>query len=166
MTVGILWFFFPMPWVGMQWVIVLFPDHTHLLIATVYPVTSLCNVSFQCLTSDFMQLTSCFMQLAATGCRRNTLHCHRLFEGKCYLCIRMGITILKLIIRGGISSEMRLEVTFLAPLTCHPKTNFTFHMSDDNHPKWEFWIELSPQCFCFNYKLFIFYIFRVIPQIE
>ena len=46
-------------------VTVLFPDHTHLLIATVYyPATALRNVSFQCLTSGFMQLASCFMQLA------------------------------------------------------------------------------------------------------
>ena len=95
----------------------LFPDHTHLLIATVYPATALCNVSFQCLTSGFMQLASGFTQLEATGCRRNILHCHCLFEGYCYLCTRMGITILKIIIWVGISSDMRLEVTFLAPLT-------------------------------------------------
>ena len=87
-----------MPWVGMQLVIVLFPDHTHLLIAIVYPATALCNVSFQCLTSGFMQLASGFLQLVATGCRRNILHCHCLFEGKCYLCIRMWVTILKIII--------------------------------------------------------------------
>ena len=99
----------------------LFPDHTNLLIGTVYPATALCNVSFQRLTRGFMQLASGFMQLAATGCRRNILHCHCLFEGKCYLCIRMGITILKIIIWGGISSDMRLEVTFLAPLTCRRK---------------------------------------------
>ena len=71
-----------------------------------------------------MQLASGFMQLAATSCRRNILHCHCLSGGKCYLCIRMGITILKIIIWGGISSDMRSEVTFLAPLTCHPKLNF------------------------------------------
>ena len=85
----------------------LFPDRTHLLIATLYPSTALYNVSLQCLTSGFMQLASGFMQLAATGCRRYILHCHCLFEGKCYLCIRMGITILKIIILGGISSDMR-----------------------------------------------------------
>ena len=85
----------------------LFPDRTHLLIATIYPTTALCNVSLQCLTSGFMQLASDFMQLAATGCRRNILNCHCLFEGKCYLCIRMGITVLKIIIWGGISSDMR-----------------------------------------------------------
>ena len=97
----------------------LFPDHTHLLIVTVYPATALCNDSLQCLTSDFMQL-------AATGCRRNILHCHCLFEGKCYLSIRVGITIFKIIIWGGISSDIRLEVTFLAPLMCHRKTKFSF----------------------------------------
>ena len=64
-----------------------FPDHTHLLITTVYPATALCN------DIGFRQLASGFMQLAATGCRRNILHCHCPFEGKCYLCIRMGKTI-------------------------------------------------------------------------
>ena len=97
----------------------LFPDHTSLLIATEYPATALCNVSFQCLTSGFMQLT-------ATGCRRNILHCPCLFERKCYLCFRMGIAILKIIILGGISWDMRSEVTFLATLTCHRKTKFSF----------------------------------------
>ena len=82
-----------------------------------------------------MQLASGFMQLAATDCRRNILHCHCLFEGKCHLCIRMGITMLKIIILGGIPSDMRSEVTFLAPLTCDRKTKFFFHMSNDNHPK-------------------------------
>ena len=102
----------------------LFPDHLHLLISTVYLAMALCYISFQCLTSGFMQLASGFMQLAATGCRRNILYCHCLFGGKCYLCIRMGITILKIIIWGDVSSDMHSEVTFLAPLTCHPKLNF------------------------------------------
>ena len=151
-----------MLWVGRQWVIVLFPDHTHLLLLRQYILrrhyaTALCNVSFQCLTSVFMQLASGFMQLATTGYRRNILHCHCLFERKCYLCIRMGITILKIIIWGGISSDMRSDVTFLASLTCHRKTKSSFHMSNDNHHKWEICIQLSPQCFCFTYYLsFIF----------
>ena len=71
-----------------------------------------------------MQLASGFMQLSATGCRRNILNCHCFFEGQCHLCIRMGIIILKIIIWGGISLDMRLEVTFLALLTCHKKLNF------------------------------------------
>ena len=95
----------------------LFPTHTHLLIATVYPAKALCNVSFQCLTSGFMQLASdlCSWQLQAVGA---TYYIVTVFL-KCYLCIRMGITILKIIILGGISSDMRSEVTFLAPPTCH-----------------------------------------------
>ena len=101
----------------------LFPTHTHLLIATVYSATALCNGIMQRLVSMpdkwFYAAGKWFMQLTATGCRRNILHCHCLFEGKCYLCIRMGITILKIIILGGISSDMRSEVTFLAPPTCH-----------------------------------------------
>ena len=31
MTVNVLWLFLAMPWVGLQFVIVVFPDHTHLL---------------------------------------------------------------------------------------------------------------------------------------
>ena len=47
----------------------LFPDRTHLLIATIYLATALCNVSLQCLTSGFMQLASglCSWQLQAVG---------------------------------------------------------------------------------------------------
>ena len=30
-TINVLWFFLTVPWVGLQYVIVLFPDHTHLL---------------------------------------------------------------------------------------------------------------------------------------
>ena len=30
-TINVLWLFFTVPWVGLQYVIVLFPDHTHLL---------------------------------------------------------------------------------------------------------------------------------------
>ena len=90
---------------------------------------------FMQMTSGFMQMASGFMQLATTGCWRNILHCHCLFEGKCYLCIGMGITILKIIIWGGISRDMRSEVTFLALLTCHRKTKSSFHMSNDNHSR-------------------------------
>ena len=30
-TVIVLWFFFTVPWVGLQCVVVVFPDHTHIL---------------------------------------------------------------------------------------------------------------------------------------
>ena len=30
-TINVLWFFLTVPWVGLQCVIVVFPDHTHLL---------------------------------------------------------------------------------------------------------------------------------------
>ena len=30
-TINVLWLFLTVPWVGMQYVIVVFPDHTHLL---------------------------------------------------------------------------------------------------------------------------------------
>ena len=31
MTVSVMWLFLTMPWVGLQCVIVVFPDHSHLL---------------------------------------------------------------------------------------------------------------------------------------
>ena len=30
-SINVLWLFFTVPWVGLQYVIVVFPDHTHLL---------------------------------------------------------------------------------------------------------------------------------------
>ena len=33
-TVNVLWLFFMVPWVGLQFVIVVFPDHTHLFFKT------------------------------------------------------------------------------------------------------------------------------------
>ena len=33
-TVSVLWFFLIVPWVGLQCMIVVFPDHTHLLFGT------------------------------------------------------------------------------------------------------------------------------------
>ena len=35
MTVGVLWLSLTMPWDGLQCVIVVFPDHTHLLFASI-----------------------------------------------------------------------------------------------------------------------------------
>ena len=32
-AVGVLWLFLPVPWDGMQCVIVVFPDHTHFFLA-------------------------------------------------------------------------------------------------------------------------------------
>ena len=31
-TIAVLWLFLTVPWVGLQYVIVVFPDHTHFLI--------------------------------------------------------------------------------------------------------------------------------------
>ena len=43
--------------------------------------TSLRNVAFLWLTSEYIQLASGFMQLAAAGRKRNIAHFHCLFEG-------------------------------------------------------------------------------------
>ena len=34
-TDNVLWLFLSVPWVGLQFVIVVFPDHTHLLFYTI-----------------------------------------------------------------------------------------------------------------------------------
>ena len=73
-TVGILWLFFLMPWIGMQWVIVLFPDHTHLLIETVYSATVLRT----CITQRLVSMAYKWFY-AATDCGRKILHFHCLF---------------------------------------------------------------------------------------
>ena len=49
---------------------------------TVANLTSLRNVAFHWLTSEYMQLASGIMQLAAAGRRLNKVHFHCLFEGK------------------------------------------------------------------------------------
>ena len=60
-----------------------------------------------------MQLASDFMQLAAAGRRRNIVHFFTVFlKGKCYKCIRMGITVFKIFIWGGILSDILSEITF------------------------------------------------------
>ena len=55
----------------MQLVIVLFPDHLHLLIGTVYPATALCNGIMQHLVSMpdncSWQVVLCSWQLQAVG---------------------------------------------------------------------------------------------------
>ena len=37
-TINALWLFLTVPWVGLQYVIVLFPDHTHLLFYVLFIV--------------------------------------------------------------------------------------------------------------------------------
>ena len=34
-TLNIVWLFLTVPWVGLQYVVVVFPDHSHLLLASV-----------------------------------------------------------------------------------------------------------------------------------
>ena len=35
-TINVLWLFLTVPWVGLQYVLVVFPDHTHLLFLVCY----------------------------------------------------------------------------------------------------------------------------------
>ena len=60
-----------------------------------------------------MQLAIAFMQLIAAGRKGATKYIFAAFlKGKCSKCIRMGITIFKIFIWGGISSDIRSEITF------------------------------------------------------
>ena len=70
----------------------------------------------------------------------------------------MGITILKIIIWGGISSDMRSEVTFLASLLCHRKAKFPSICLTITTPNENFKIQLSPNVFVLiiNYLLYFY----------
>ena len=48
-TVNVLWLFLSVPWVGLQFVIVVFPDYTHLLFAI---CMSLQYLSVEIISSD------------------------------------------------------------------------------------------------------------------
>ena len=41
-TVSVLWMFLMMPWFGLQCVIVIFPDHTHLLFYIIFGLSQFC----------------------------------------------------------------------------------------------------------------------------
>ena len=72
------------------------------------------------LPSDFKQLPSGFMQLAATCYRDKILHFYCLFAEKYYSCIRMGITIFKMLIWGGISSDIRSKIMVYGSASMSP----------------------------------------------
>ena len=42
-TINVLWLFLTMQWVGLQYVIVVFPDHTHLLLDLYVNINSIFN---------------------------------------------------------------------------------------------------------------------------
>ena len=60
MTVSVLWLFLMVPWVGLQCVIVVFPDHTHLLFCVN-------GVKFECQYDD---ITLYLKFSCVTLCRR------------------------------------------------------------------------------------------------
>ena len=52
-TINVLWLFLTVPWVGLQYVIVVFPDHTHLLFHSVcFPDKSQSGVEFRIYAAD------------------------------------------------------------------------------------------------------------------
>ena len=57
------------------------------------------------------------------------------FEMKLQNYIRMGITIFKMFIRGGISLDIRLIITFYGSLASRRKTKFPMYISDDIPPQ-------------------------------
>ena len=64
------------------------------------------------------------MQLAAAGRKFNILYCHCLFEGNLLRVHWNGNNHIKNFIWGGILWDVRSEITFFTPLTCHHKYNF------------------------------------------
>ena len=80
---------------------------------TVYPAIY-CEKKFDVINYVTLRWMTCsFMRLAKLQ-----------FETRLQMCIRMGITILKIFILGGISSDIRSKITFLAPLESRRKTKF------------------------------------------
>ena len=76
---------------------------------TVYPAIY-CRIWFDVINYvTFRWMTCSFMRLA-------TLH----FDTKLQKCIRMGITIFKIFIWGGISSDIRSEITFYGSARASP----------------------------------------------
>ena len=68
-----------------------------------------------------MQLASGFMQLVATGRIGATMYIFTVFlKGKCQMCIRMGITIFKIFLWGGVLLDIRLEIMFYGSAYASP----------------------------------------------
>ena len=70
-----------------------------------------CDIQSESLTSfiTFSWMMCSFMRLAMLQ-----------FEKRLQKCIRMGITIFKIFIWGGISSNIRLEITFYGSTRASP----------------------------------------------
>ena len=77
--------------------------------------TPLRNIAFQWLTSDYMQLENGFMQLVVVRGRRNIVHFYCLFRRKNVNSSLEWGTIITVLISGGISPVIRLEITFYRP---------------------------------------------------
>ena len=85
----------------------------YILRYTVVNPTSLRNIAFHWLTSEYMQLASDFMHLATAGCIGAAKYIFTVFlKGNCKYCIRMGITVFKIFIWGGILADISSEITF------------------------------------------------------
>ena len=68
-----------------------------------------------------MQLASGLSQLTAAGRIGATKYIFTVFlREKKLKCIRMGITIYKILIWGGISSDIRVEITFYGSAYASP----------------------------------------------
>ena len=53
-TINVLWLFLTVPWIGLQCAIVVFPDHTHLLL----------NIEFECNCIPMLCIISIYINLA------------------------------------------------------------------------------------------------------
>ena len=58
-TINVLWLFLTVPWVGLQYVIVVFPDHNHLLFA--YQLATHNELLCKTLEADESSLFGCWL---------------------------------------------------------------------------------------------------------
>ena len=76
-TVNVLWFFLVVPWVGLQCVIVVVPDHTHLLIVLIVHYSN--KYAMHSIFSNFLYVPYFFAHLGAVS--NNVIDVNR-FKGK------------------------------------------------------------------------------------
>ena len=62
MTVGVLWLFLTVPWVGLQCLIVVFPDHSNLLVSDTSIVRFVLILPFLTSVSHIRAMTCDFQQ--------------------------------------------------------------------------------------------------------
>ena len=58
-TIHVMWLFLTVPWVGLQYVIVVFPDHTHLLLTLIQDLSVIYHANKIFQKCPFQSCSSC-----------------------------------------------------------------------------------------------------------